>query len=149
VLCFTGIARTSSEVAASYAPSLGERQQEQTAMMKLAEDGLAAIYKKDWSSLGSLMDNAWRIKRGLSPQVSNKQIDDIYAAARLAGAAGGKVTGAGGGGCMLFVLKDVSREGAVKKVLQDAGCVLIDFKFEHDGAKVIFSNGEDFKCDRA
>jgi D-glycero-alpha-D-manno-heptose-7-phosphate kinase len=98
-----GVSRTSSEVAATYAPSLVERERDQFAMMRLAEAGAEAIHRKRWETLGNLVDQSWRIKAGLSAAVNPAVVNDLYLRARVAGAWGGKLTGAGGGGCMVLV----------------------------------------------
>lgn len=138
MLVFTGISRTSSEIANTYVPTLADKIKEQLAMVKLAEDGLEAVHKGDWEKLGRLLDNSWQIKRSLGSGITNSEIDRLYATARVYGALGGKITGAGGGGCMLLLLKDPSCRIELEQVLKD--CVHIDFKFEHDGSRVIFSD---------
>ena len=140
MLVFTGLPRTSSDVAATYVPSLAEKAKEQRAMLKLAEDGLQAIYKADWEKLGALLDNSWMIKRSLGTGVTNQHLDALYAKARVYGAHGGKITGAGGGGCMLLLLRDPVCRIELEHVLND--CVHINFSFEHDGSRVIYSDHE-------
>lgn len=140
VLAFTGISRTSSEVAKTYVPSLHEKVKEQMAMMRLAEEGIEAIYKADWEKLGRLLDNAWFIKRGLGEKVSSAAIDDLYATARVHGAIGGKITGAGGGGCLVLLMRDSSCRSGLERALTERGCTPIDFHFEHDGSQVIFAD---------
>jgi D-glycero-alpha-D-manno-heptose-7-phosphate kinase len=136
MLFFTKLPRTSSEVAASYAATLGERQREQYALMKMAEEGIMAIYARRWERLGKLIDQSWRVKAGLSPKVTNPAIDRLYATARVCGAWGGKLTGAGGGGCMLLVAPP-DKQPAILAGLKDA--VHVPFKFDFSGSSVVFS----------
>lgn len=142
LLFFTRLERTSSEVAATYAPSLGERAREQFAMMRLAEDGVHAIQGRDWERLGSLVDQSWRIKAGLSEAVTNHEVNRLYAAARLNGAFGGKLTGAGGGGCMVLVAPP-EKHAAVTAALGE--CVRIPFRFCHQGSAVVFSDKDNVR----
>lgn len=141
LLFFTGITRTSSDVAASYAPCLNQKAKEQFAMMRLAEKAIDQIYRKNWTGLGQTIDSSWRIKAGLSDFVSNREINDLYTTARLAGAFGGKITGAGGGGCMLLVAPPEKHE-AIFQSLARPGLVHIPFRFEFWGSSVIFCGKE-------
>lgn len=138
MLLYTNVPRTSSDVAKTYVPTIAENAKAQTAMTHLAEQGLEAIYAGKWDRVGELLDNAWQIKRGLGAAITNPQIDDLYSRARLSGAVGGKITGAGGGGCMLLLLKDPTCRMRVKNLLRD--CVPIKFKFDHDGSRVLYSD---------
>lgn len=135
LLFFTKQQRTSSEVAASYAGTLADRTSEQFAMMRLAEEAIGVIHAKDWERLGKLIDQSWRIKAGLSDKVTNNEINMLYATARLAGAWGGKITGAGGGGCLILVCPKEKRE-RIKAALTDAVC--IPFRFSESGSSIIF-----------
>src|SRR5262245_59592611 len=108
-------------------------------MLRLAEQGRDAILHKDWERLGGLVDQSWRIKVGLSTAVTNDKVDTLYAAARLAGAWGGKLTGAGGGGCLLLVAPPDKRDRIVSS-LTAMGCVNIPFRFSFGGSSIIFSD---------
>jgi D-glycero-alpha-D-manno-heptose-7-phosphate kinase len=136
LLFFTRIPRTSSEVASTYAASLGERRLSMFALVRMAEEGAGAVRKKDWERLGWLVDQSWRVKAGLSGAVTSPEIDRLYAAARLAGAWGGKLTGAGGGGCLLLVAPPARHE-AVAAAL--GSCVRVPFRFADGGSRVIFA----------
>lgn len=138
LLFFTGISRTSSEVAASYASTLGERDQEQWAMVRLAERALRAIEREDYPMLGDAIDQSWRIKSNLSSIVSNQQINKLYSTARVCGAWGGKITGAGGGGCLVLVAPHERHESVVQQ-LKKMGCVHIPFRFVEEGSRVVFA----------
>ena len=72
-------------------------------MRALAREARSAIVEHDWARLGHVMDEGWQLKRGLSAAISTSEIDRHFAAAKAAGAFGGKVTGAGGGGFLLLV----------------------------------------------
>ncbi|EQD60057.1 GHMP kinase, partial [mine drainage metagenome] len=73
------------------------------AMRELAHSTARAITAGRWEELGRLLDEGWRLKKELSQGITNPEIDRAYAAAKSAGAWGGKITGAGGGGFLLVV----------------------------------------------
>jgi D-glycero-alpha-D-manno-heptose-7-phosphate kinase len=85
--------------------------------------------------LGELLDESWRLKKCLSSQITNADIDGMYARARAAGAFGGKLAGAGGGG-FVFLLVDRERQPAVREALADWREV--PFRFENEGSKIIY-----------
>ncbi len=80
------------------------------------------------------------MKRNLSPLVSNQEIDEIYKIANSAGAIGGKITGAGGGGFMLLFVPP-SRQTAVKEKLPQL--IHVPFRFEFSGSQIIFCDPEE------
>jgi D-glycero-alpha-D-manno-heptose-7-phosphate kinase len=88
---------------------------------------------------GKLLHETWHIKRSLSTKVSNDYIDSIYEIARKAGALGGKILGAGGGGFILFYVKPESRD-SVKKALQKL--LYVPFRFDTLGSQVIYYSEE-------
>lgn len=81
---------------------------------------------------GRTLHAAWQLKRGFTSSVSNSRVDDIYATAITAGALGGKLLGAGGGGFFLFFVQPRSRK-AVSESLRNAGCKISAFRFESRG----------------
>lgn len=137
LLVFTGIQRTSSDVAAKYANTLGTRGDAMWAMLRLAESSIDAIHGSHWESLGKLMDQSWRIKASLAAEVSTDAINRMYSLARLQGAFGGKIIGAGGGGCLLLVAPP-ERQANILTSLAGEGCVHVPFRFEFTGSSVIF-----------
>ncbi|HEY2250613.1 MAG TPA: hypothetical protein VGH74_06115, partial [Planctomycetaceae bacterium] len=85
-------------------------------------------------AFGDLLHEAWQAKRSLSAMVSNDEVDDLYEKARLAGAIGGKLTGAGGGGfLLLFAPQDRHAE-----ILESLGRIHVPFDFETGGSQIIF-----------
>ncbi len=97
--------------------------------------GLKAIKDKDWGGFGVLLDEAWAVKRELSPYVSTPTIDAIYDAAKSAGAVGGKLLGAGGGGFIVF-FANPDRHETIKEALADI--THVPFGFESKGSVVIY-----------
>ncbi len=108
-------------------------------MVRLAERAVEAIIKGKYSELGELVDQSWRIKSGLSSAVSTEKASELYALARLKGARGGKLTGAGGGGCLVLVAPPEKRT-AIVAALEERGALHIPFSFEFDGSAVIFAD---------
>jgi D-glycero-alpha-D-manno-heptose-7-phosphate kinase len=82
------------------------------------------------------MHESWRLKKALAGKISNGEIDDLYELARRAGAIGGKITGAGGGGFLLLYVP-YERQYAVRNALCDLQ--ELPFRLEPDGTKVIFN----------
>ncbi len=98
-----------------------------------------ALERGDLSSVGLLMDNAWRAKKRVSTRISNPRIDHLYEVARQHGALGGKITGAGGGGFLLLYAEPDSQAG-VRKALAGEGLQEMAFVFDFQGAQVIVND---------
>ncbi len=90
------------------------------------------LKKNDLEGFGKLLHRGWTEKKKYSPLISNPFIDSLYDASQKAGAIGGKLTGAGGGGYMLFYCYP-DREIKVREALEKAGATWIPFSFEFDG----------------
>jgi D-glycero-alpha-D-manno-heptose-7-phosphate kinase len=84
---------------------------------------------------GRLMHESWAIKKSLSPNVSNSLIDDAYQRALQAGAYGGKISGAGGGGFLTLIV-DPSQQDGVRAALKEL--LEVNFKFEDEGSSIIY-----------
>ena len=102
----------------------------------------------DIGAFGDLLHEAWQVKRSLSAAVSNGEVDGLYERARSAGALGGKLTGAGGGG-FLLLFAPPERHRAVLDALD--GRIHVPFEFESAGSQIIFYEpGMDYReADRA
>jgi D-glycero-alpha-D-manno-heptose-7-phosphate kinase len=137
MLFYTGIARTASDVAKSYADSLARHRRRLELIRETVEESVDILVSgRDLTEFGALLHEGWRIKRGLSPLVSNPQVDALYDRARKAGAVGGKLTGAGGGGfLLLFVAPD--QQPAVLDEL--AELLHVPFAFESAGSEIVFN----------
>ena len=132
MLFFTNIQRRSTDITSSYI--LGEA--DELRILELAEKGVEELYKKNFFELGKLMAESWEIKKKLSSKVSNEQIDGIYDTALKAGACGGKLIGAGGGGCLLLSVPP-EKHKRVRQAL--TGLVEIPFSFCDSPSKVIYN----------
>jgi D-glycero-alpha-D-manno-heptose-7-phosphate kinase len=136
MLFYTGIARTAADVARSYAIDLEARRRQLRIMKELVDESIDILCSGGQiGGFGELMHEGWQAKRSLSAQVSNEEVDALYQRAREAGALGGKLTGAGGGGfLLLFVEPD--RRAVVREALGDR--LHVPFRFETEGSQVIF-----------
>jgi len=137
LMFFTGYVRYSSHVQESTQKVAADKKSYLREMMKLVIDAESILKdpKSQLSDFGKLLDYTWQLKRSLSNAISTDSIDAIYKTAKEHGALGGKLLGAGGGGFFLFYVEDDYRE-SVKLALRDL--LLVPFRFEDEGTKVIF-----------
>ncbi len=138
LLFFTGFSRYSSEVVAEQLQNVPQKNKELREMAAMVDQGLRVLTEgRDLADFGRLLHENWLLKRSLSSRVSTPEIDAMYEIARKAGATGGKITGAGGGGfLLLFVEPD--RQPAVRQAL--AHLLHVPFDLDHAGSQIIFSN---------
>ncbi len=141
MLFYTCIKRTASNVAKSYTEDIESKKRQLRIMKDLVDEGLSVLTSsQDLGTFGELLHEAWKMKSSLSSKVSNPKVDEMYKLARDAGAVGGKLTGAGGGGfLLLFVPPD--RQKKVRESL--AGLLHVPFKFESSGSQIIFYDMEE------
>ncbi|MBY0233288.1 MAG: hypothetical protein K2W96_28745 [Gemmataceae bacterium] len=136
MLFYTGIARTAADVAKSYVADLEARRRQLRIMKELVEESLDILCGGGCLlGFGDLLHEAWQAKRSLSSQVSNPEVDDLYERAREAGAIGGKLTGAGGGGFLLLFVEP-ERQAEVRAALGDR--LHVPFRFETAGSQIVF-----------
>lgn len=140
MLVYTGITRTASEVAESYIQRTDRNERHMQALGEMVEEGLAILNDgRDLVRFGRLLHDAWEAKRSLSASVSNEEIDDLYGQARAAGAVGGKLTGAGGGGFMLLFVEPPNRSRVRERL---HGLLHVPFRFSFGGSQVVFFDPE-------
>jgi D-glycero-alpha-D-manno-heptose-7-phosphate kinase len=135
---YTGITRSASNLLRGQSASLSAPGAEAIAMgelVQMAESAYSAICGGDIDSLGAMLDGAWNLKKSLSAGISNPLIDEAYAAARAAGAEGGKLLGAGGGGFLMFYAKP-SCHDAIRLALGNLRET--PFRFSRQGSRIIF-----------
>jgi len=140
MLFYTGIRRTASVVAETFINGMDDRRRQLRIMKDLVDEGLA-ILNRDGAvaDFGELLHEAWQAKRSLSATVSNSEVDALYARARAAGALGGKLTGAGGGGFLLLFVPPADQE-AVRDELSELLHVPIAQDFS--GSQIIYYEPE-------
>ncbi len=140
MLFYTGISRTAAVIADSYANELESRKRQLRLMKDLVEEAISLLGSgREIGSFGEMLHEAWQAKRSLSNTVSNHDVDEIYEQAIEAGATGGKLTGAGGGGFMLLFVP-TSKQEAVKDRLRKL--VWVPFKFSPHGSEIVFYDPE-------
>jgi D-glycero-alpha-D-manno-heptose-7-phosphate kinase len=148
LLFYTGISRTAADVALSYVQALDRKERELRAVGQMVDEAIAILTGgHDLGAFGKLLHESWLIKRELSAQVSPPAIEALYADARAAGALGGKLLGAGGGGFMLLFVRP-AHQRAVRAALRRL--LHVPFAFEALGSQIIFYDREqEYALDRA
>jgi D-glycero-alpha-D-manno-heptose-7-phosphate kinase len=136
MLFFTGVTRKASSVLTEQVQNIPERLEILRQMKCLALQAKASLEEGELDHLGCLLHEGWLLKRQMAGQVSNPAIDDLYDSARNAGASGGKITGAGGGGYLLLYCPR-QKQDDVRHALR--GLPELPFHLERDGSKVIFN----------
>jgi D-glycero-alpha-D-manno-heptose-7-phosphate kinase len=140
LLFFTGIKRTSSDVAQSYVDNMEANRRHLRIMKDLVDEALSVLKSdQDLGAFGELLHEGWLAKRSLSDRVSSSEVDGIYQAALAAGALGGKLIGAGGGGFLLLFARP-ERQQELKDKL--TGLIHVPFHFEFSGSQIIFYDPE-------
>lgn len=139
MLFFTGLSRFSSDVAATFVGSLQSREEGIKRFVGMVDEAVTILSEGDFRDFGLLLDEAWEIKRSLSDSVSTSEVDEAYAAAKKAGALGGKLLGAGGGGFMMLFAEPDSHE-SVKKAL--GSFLHVPFDFEPTGSQIVHYDPE-------
>lgn len=136
MLFYTGIKRTAANVAQTYVEDIQSRRRQMRIMRDLVEEGLEALTGDgDMAAFGELLHEAWEAKRTLSSSVTNSQVDELYSKARAAGALGGKLTGAGGGGFMLLFTPPERRQSVIEAF---SNLIHVPFRTEFSGSQIIF-----------
>ena len=140
MLFFTGFSRTASDIAREQIKQTPSKEKELTIMKQMVDEAVNILNGNRISDFGRLLDESWKIKRGLTDRISNSQIDNIYDAGIRAGALGGKLCGAGGGGFILFFAPP-ENQSRIKEALN--GFLSVPFHFESLGSQIIFHNVQD------
>lgn len=144
MLFFTGFTRFSADIQEIANKEFNDNKEEKIkqlrslyALVNEAQD-ILENGNRNIDDFGLLLDKEWEIKKKLSSEVSNSNLDAIYCKAKKAGALGGKLLGAGGGGFFIFyVLKE--KQNSVRKALK---LMEVPFEFERDGARVVYYSPE-------
>jgi len=144
MLFFTGISRFSSEIQKTTEKSMKDKTQELLKMYELVDQAEQVLVNKDrdLDDFGRLLDYTWQLKRGISSGISSDSIDEQYNAAMKAGALGGKLLGAGGGGFLLFYVPK-EKQDSVRAALKNQ--LHVPFKFENEGTTIVMYQAEDFE----
>lgn len=143
MLFFVGFPRSASEIAAEQVKNISANQRALSDLVGIVERACAVLSDggDNLQEFGKLLHENWLIKRSLAGNITNKTIDDIYAAALGAGATGGKLLGAGSGGFMLIFAKP-SLHQRIREVLKNL--LYVPFHFEQLGSQIIFYSHDDY-----
>lgn len=146
MLFFTDTKRNSFEIQKSNVSQLKGHLQDYREMLSLVDVAQKVLVNgdSDLDDFGRLLDETWKLKRQTSSKVSTNVIDEMYQKGIAAGALGGKLLGAGGGGFLLFYVTPEKRE-SLRRAME--GHLYIPFAFEEEGASIIYDAPEFFDCD--
>jgi D-glycero-alpha-D-manno-heptose-7-phosphate kinase len=136
MLFYTNHPRTSASILSEQKLKIPERMETLREIKKLAYEALKYIEAGKFDDFGRLLDKGWRLKSSLTDKISNQEIDQMYQIGLDAGALGGKITGAGGGG---FLLLYCPREKQYNVRSALSSFQELPFHMERDGSKVIFN----------
>lgn len=133
---FTGLSRIASEIAKKQIENTSNKKKELKVMHEMVNEALSILTSEntDITEFGKLLHESWMLKRSLTDKISTFQIDDIYGEARSAGAFGGKLLGAGGGGFMIIFARPEDQPRIAEKL---KGLLRVPFEFESSGSQII------------
>jgi len=135
MLFFTRFPRISSHIQTSVQSVMKDKTGELMEILSLVNEGEKILTSDcDLNDFGRLLHHTWRLKRGITSEISTDYIDDVYSKALQSGALGGKLLGAGGGGFLLFYAEK-DRQSSVRKALESL--LYVPFRFENTGTQVI------------
>ena len=137
MLLFTGFPRNASKIAAEQIKKTPEKTRELKIMIDMVEEAVNILNGSHdgYADFGKLLHETWMLKRSLTPHISNSQIDEIYEAALSAGAVGGKLLGAGGGGFMLLFASPETQPKIKEKLNK---LLYVPFNFHNLGSQIVY-----------
>ena len=145
MLFFTGFTRFSAEVQQKTSQSMPDKIKQLLRMKDMVNEAERILISKgSLEDFGLLLHESWQLKRGLSSGISTNAIDAVYQKAMQAGALGGKLLGAGGGGFLLFYVEP-EKQPAVRKALRDL--LYVPFLFENSGTTIVHYTAEDYELE--
>ena len=139
LLYFTGITRSANDILSRQSRGMGdlEKRQGLEQMVALVEPFTQAMENDDIDACARLLDMNWQLKQQLAQGISNKEIDEMYTTARSAGALAGKISGAGGGGFLLLLVKREAQNQVFQAMSRYRE---LPFMIEDGGSKIIFDD---------
>jgi len=141
MLFFTGVSRTASEIAQSYVQALESKERVMRTMHDMVKEGISILNStENLQNFGALLHEGWLLKQSLGAKISNDYVEQLYQEARAAGALGGKLLGAGGGGFMLLFVCPRDQEQVREKLRR---LIYVPFSFEFSGSRIIFFDPEE------
>ena len=136
LLVFTGISRTAADIAETVVGNLKQKAGDMHTMRQMVDQAMNILSSPstDLAEFGALIRQAWSLKRALSESVSNASVDNVLETAMRAGAIGGKLLGAGGGGFMLLFVPPERRERVQESLRK---LTSVPFRFEMSGSRIV------------
>ena len=143
IMFFTGFTRFSSDLQKANAAGYQEKQKQLLEMYRLVDDAEKVLVddSADLDDFGRLLDHTWRLKRQTGGAITTNSIDELYEKGLSAGALGGKLLGAGGGGFLVFYVQPEKR-ASLKQAMKDL--LHVPFSFEDGGTRVIHYTPEKY-----
>ena len=144
LMFFTGFTRFSSDMQKANAIGYAEKVKQLQGMYELVDEAEAVLENRysDLDDFGRLLDKTWRLKRQTGGAITTNSIDFLYEKGITAGALGGKLLGAGGGGFLIFYVQP-EKKGTVMEAMKDL--LYVPFQFEEGGTQVIHYTAEAFE----
>lgn len=144
LMFFTGFTRFSSDVQKANAAGHVDKTNQKLEMLELVDEAEKVLEDKERNldDFGKLLDHTWKLKRQTGNAVTTTGIDELYAKGIAAGALGGKLLGAGGGGFLVFYVQPEKRS-AVMNAMKDL--LYVPFHFEDGGSQVLYYSAEEYQ----
>jgi D-glycero-alpha-D-manno-heptose-7-phosphate kinase len=136
VIFFTGISRSASEIAQTQILESENKIKELDLMKDMVDEAVGILYSKqrNLDDFGHLLNESWQLKRSITQKISNDFIDSVYERGIKAGAIGGKLLGAGGGGFIAFYVNERNRKRLIKQM---SDLLHVPFHFDQMGSHII------------
>lgn len=141
MMFFTGFSRFSPNIQIEHEKAIKIKEQQLKDMLSLVDEAEKSMISGDLDEFGRLLDYTWQLKRSFNSTVSTEVIDQFYHTAMKAGALGGKLLGAGGGGFLLMYVQPEQQE-SVRRAL--SSLKEIPIRFEDGGARILYYAAEDY-----
>lgn len=138
-LIYTGITRSSSNILENQNKKTNQNFEYLKKMAEMPLQAKELLESKKFDDFGEYLNEAWKLKQTLTKEITNPEIEKIYEKGLTAGALGGKLLGAGGGGFFLFYIPDNKRNSFLSAFEKDYK--LLPFTFDRCGSRIIFNNG--------
>ncbi len=146
MLFFTGFSRFSSEIQNDTKKNIQDKTKQLLEMKALVDDveRILTDRKADLDDFGRLLNETWKLKRQTGNKISTSDIDSLYERAMKAGALGGKLLGAGGGGFLLFYVPKENQKCLIESLSE---LLLVPFEFENNGTDIIYYDPENYSLE--
>lgn len=137
-LCYTDITRSANTILSKQSKSSKKNKLKNSMLISSVDEFEEILFSGSLDETGNFLDKMWKIKKEMAEGISNDSIEKLYQKGINAGALGGKVLGAGGGGFILFYVPRDNQKVFEDKMIQNT---FLDFNFENHGSKIIFVEG--------